>query len=104
MQVILPRHKILISDCAQISNDVYLETFTEKNKDVVKVFDEATDCQCFVFRKDNDIIITGQGTTTFTDCCIDLQIWRVKCEYLQNTISVHLCVFLQTTNKTHCPR
>ena len=86
MEIILPRHKILISDCAQISNDVYSETFTEKYKDVVKVFDEATDCQCFIFRKDNDIIITGQGTTTFTDFCIDLQIWRVKSEHLKDTM------------------
>jgi hypothetical protein len=45
------------------------------------------DCQVFVALNDEDeIIITGPGTTTMKDWLIDFKTWRIKVSYLNNTL------------------
>jgi hypothetical protein len=71
----------LIEKCASYANNAYTDltqgTFIEDNK---------TDCQAFVIVDGDDIIITGQGTTTVTDWTINFQLWRKRVSYLENTM------------------
>ena len=77
----LPQHhKELISLCSEYSKNAYKKTVKGKfieNKD--------TDTQAFVSFENNNIIISGQGTTTLQDWSIDFQIWRNKCECTRDT-------------------
>jgi triacylglycerol lipase len=71
----------LISKCATYANGAYsMETlgcFIE-NKE--------TDAQAFVCFDNGDLIITGQGTTTFKDWTYNFQIQRTRVSYLNNTL------------------
>ena len=73
----------LIELCAEYAYNAYT-----KDIDGVFIENKETDCQSFVSAKGDDIIISGQGTTTFTDWYHDFQIWRTKVDYLDN-ILVH---------------
>lgn len=72
---------VLIELCAEFAYNAYT-----KDIDGVFIENKETDCQSFVSAKGDDIIISGQGTTTFTDWYHDFQIWRTKVEYLDNTL------------------
>jgi predicted lipase len=72
---------MLIEKCACYANDAYTNSL-----DGTFIEDKKTDCQAFVVLKDNEIIITGQGTTTMKDWMIDFQIWRRRIWYLDNTL------------------
>ena len=71
----------LIEKCAGYANDAYTNTLKG-----VFIEDVKTDCQSFVILNEDEIIITGQGTTTMKDWMIDFQIWRKKVPYLENTL------------------
>lgn len=71
----------LIELCAEFAYNAYT-----KDIDGVFIENKDTDCQSFVSAKGDDIIVSGQGTTTFTDWYHDFQIWRTKVEYLDNTL------------------
>lgn len=71
----------LIEQCATYANDAY----TDLTKGVF-IEDANTDCQAFVILQGDDIIITGQGTTTATDWTINFQLWRKRVSYLENTM------------------
>ena len=73
----------LITQCAGYANNAYepglIEGYYIENIEM--------DCQVFVALNDEDeIIITGQGTTSMKDWLIDLKIWRTKVSYLNNTL------------------
>ena len=76
------RHFKLIQECAVYSNDAYKQSIKG-----TYIEDEATDAQSWVVFDStyNDIIITGQGTTSLRDWSLDFQIWRTTVKYLGNT-------------------
>lgn len=71
----------LIELCAEYANNAY-----SKNIEGAFIEDKDTDCQSFVSSKYDDIIISGQGTTTIKDWYHDFQVWRRKVDYLDNTL------------------
>jgi predicted lipase len=77
------QHKELINLCSNYSKNAYKKTVKGKF-----IEDKETDTQAYVSYEDNNIIISGQGTTSFKDWSIDFQIWRNKAEYTGNT-NVH---------------
>lgn len=79
--MICPRHKRLIATCAGYSHRAY-------SKDIDGIFleDPKTDCQAFVAVDGEDIVVTGQGTTTLKDWAIDFQIYRTSVDYLGDTL------------------
>ena len=79
--MISKRHKKLIEVCANYSNDAY-----KKTVDGIFIEDKDTDTQAYISYKDNDIIISGQGTTSMKDWSIDFQIWREKADFLNDTL------------------
>ena len=72
---------VLIELCAEYANNAY-----SKNIEGVFIENEDTDCQSFVSSKGDDIIISGQGTTTITDWYHDFQVWRTQVDYLENVL------------------
>lgn len=75
------RHNDLAKMCAVFSEQAYRCDI----KDGTFIEDKQTDCQAFVTRMSNDVIVTGQGTTTLKDWAVDLQVWRTHVSYLNNT-------------------
>lgn len=73
----------LIEKCARYANDAYTNTIKGTFIEDIK-----TDCQSFVIlnEDEDEVIITGQGSTTMKDWLIDFQIWRKKVPYLENTL------------------
>ena len=72
----------LIEKCARYANDAYTNTINGTFIEDIK-----TDCQSFVIlnEDEDEVIITGQGSTTMKDWLIDFQIWRKKVPYLENS-------------------
>lgn len=75
------RHRYLLGICADYSTAAY-------SKDIDGLFLEnaETDCQAFITTRGNDIVFTGQGTTSLKDWSIDFQLWRKRVPYLNNTL------------------
>lgn len=77
---LLPRQIECIHSCSELCKDSY-DDFKEKTS-IVRIEDKDTDTQSYVLTKNNDIIVCGQGTTTFKDWTIDFQIQRTKLDFL----------------------
>ena len=90
---ITQRHKKLIQMSSMYAKHSYSKTIDGHHEFFE---DKNTDAQAFVCHNGEDIIITGQGTTSLRDWSIDFQIWRTRVEYLQNT-KVH-AGFIQQYN------
>lgn len=71
----------LIEKCAGYANDAYADS-----PQGIFIEDTKTDCQAFVISKEDEIVITGQGTTTLKDWKINFQLWRKRVPYLKNSL------------------
>jgi len=71
----------LIELCASYAKRAYSE-----NMDGIFIENKNTDTQCYLIVKNKQLIITGQGSTTVTDCLIDIQFWRTRVPYLKNLL------------------
>ena len=72
----------LIEKCANYSKDAYYKTGKGKF-----IEDLDTDTQSYLSLEGETIVFTGQGTTSFQDWKMDLQIFRTRVPYLTITWS-----------------
>jgi len=77
---LLPRQIEQIYKCSDYCNLAY--TSLKDQKGVVFIENKDTDTQAFVISSGKDIIICGQGTTSFKDWTIDFQISRTNLDFL----------------------
>ena len=79
----------LIEKCANYSKDAYYKTVKGKF-----IEDLDTDTQSYLSLEGETIVFTGQGTTSFQDWKMDLQIFRTRVPYLNDHL-VH-CGYIKS--------
>ena len=72
---------LLIEKCAKYSRDSYAKTV-----EGIFIEDTPTDTQAFLTVDGDNIVFTGQGTTSVTDWMIDFRLYRTRVRYLGNTL------------------
>lgn len=80
-------NKSNIELCANLANEAYTNNL-ECIENSIMVQNLSTDCEVHIGAKDNIVYIAARGTSSIKDAVHDLQVWRTKCKFLNNT-NVH---------------
>lgn len=78
------RHVKILQKCAHYANTSY--DHIENSENSTYIYAGSTDTQSYIIVDGEDLVITGQGTTTLRDWAMDFQIWRTKVPYLNNVL------------------
>lgn len=81
MDRIPARRKKLVRDCAEYARLAYKDI-----DDSFSITEESTDCVVYMWTNERTLFVTGPGSVSMRDWCLDLQVWRRRVPYLGGTL------------------